>query len=88
MHWLEFLFGLALGAAIVWAFLRRRRTLRDRLRTETELDDDAVERILREGRLEVDDPDPLDLDEIARAEEEFWESEAWDPAEEDRSPGG
>lgn len=83
MRWLDFLSGIALGAVIVWAFLQRRRHLRERIENEG-LDDTAVERIIREGRLEVDDPGPLDLEEIARAEEEFWKSEPWDPAEDDR----
>lgn len=82
MHWLEFLSGAALGALIVWAFLRRRRALRETL-TGPGVDDEAVERIIREGSLRVEEPEPLDLDEIARAEDAFWESEAWDPAEED-----
>lgn len=80
---LDFLAALALAALIVWAYLRRRRALRDRLRGPG-LDDDSVARIIRQGSLEVEEPDALDLDEIARAEEDFWESEAWDPAEEDR----
>ena len=83
MPWLEFLSGLALGAMIVWAFVRRRRHLRERIDSPA-LDDDAVERIIRQGSLHLDDPEPLDLDEIARAEDEFWDREAWDPAEEDR----
>ncbi|MDT8341232.1 MAG: hypothetical protein RQ751_06940 [Longimicrobiales bacterium] len=82
MRWLEFLSGAVLGAVIVWAFLRRRRVLRETVRAAG-LDDTAVERIIREGRLDVDDPGPLDLDEIERAEEAFWESEGWDPAEEE-----
>lgn len=83
MRWLDFLSGLALGAVIVWAYLLRRRHLRERIDSDG-LDDSAVERIIREGRLEVEEAGPLDLDEIARAEEEFWDSESWDPAEEDR----
>lgn len=78
----SFLSGLALGAVIVYAFLRRRRALRQKIRPE--LDDAAVERIIHQGSLEVEEHDPLDLDEIARAESEFWETETWDPAEEDR----
>lgn len=83
MHWLDFLAGLALGAVIVWAFLQRRRMLKDRIEGPG-LDDEAIDRILREGELEFEKPEPLDLDEIARAEEEFWSSEGWDPAEEER----
>lgn len=81
MPWLEFLSGLFLGALIVWAFLRRRRDLKERIESPA-LDDDAVERIIRQGSLHMDDPEPLDLDEIARAEDDFWDSEGWDPAEE------
>lgn len=81
MPWLEFLSALALAALIMWAYLRRRGELRARIETPA-LDDQAVDRIIREGQLEVEDPEPLDLDEIARAENEFWESEGWDPAEE------
>lgn len=40
------------------------------------LTDDDVRRIERTGRTEAD-VGPLDLDEIERAEEEFWE-ESWD----------
>lgn len=83
MRWLEFVAGLALGAIIVWAWLRRRRSLHDQIHGPG-LDDEAVERIIHQGTLEVEVPEPLDLDEIARAENEFWESEGWDPAEEDR----
>ena len=78
----SFLSALALGAVIVYAFLRRRRALQEKIRPP--LDDSAVDRIIHQGSLEVEEHDPLDLDEIARAEDEFWEREAWDPAEEDR----
>jgi len=81
MSSLGFLGGLALGVAIVWAFVRRRRALRETIQTPS-LDDAAVDRIIREGVIRVEDPEPLDLEEIARAEEDFWDSEGWDPAEE------
>ncbi|HEV2149908.1 MAG TPA: hypothetical protein VGR37_21095 [Longimicrobiaceae bacterium] len=46
------------------------------------VDDDALRRILAEGTLAAEDGDePLDLEEAARAEEEFW-SESWDEPEE------
>jgi len=47
------------------------------------VDDAAVRRILEEGSLETDEGDegPLDLEEAARAEEEFW-AESWDEPEE------
>jgi len=81
MSSLGFLGGLVLGVAIVWAFVRRRRALRETIETPS-LDDAAVDRIIREGVIRVEDPEPLDLEEIARAEEDFWDSEGWDPAEE------
>lgn len=46
------------------------------------VDDDAVRRILEEGTLTTDEDDePLDLEEAARAEEEFW-AESWDEPDE------
>lgn len=46
------------------------------------VDDDAVRRILEDGTLSTgDDDEPLDLEEAARAEEEFW-AESWDEPEE------
>ncbi len=47
------------------------------------VDDDAVRRILHTGRLGAGDDDdaPLDMDEAARAEEEFF-GESWDEPEE------
>ncbi len=83
MRWIDFLSGLALGAIIVFAFVQRRRLLRRRIEPQV-LDDDAVEQIIHEGSLEVEEHEPLDLDEIAKAEEEFWQREGWDSAEEDR----
>ena len=70
---------LALVVAVVaLRRLRDRRTLhRDRL----VVDDAAIDRILREGTLTAGDDEPLDDEEIARAEEEFWE-ESWDEPEE------
>jgi hypothetical protein len=86
VRWFDFLSGAALGALIVWAWLRRRRALRERLsQAAPRIDDRAVEEILRRGVLETREDEPLDLDEIARAEREFWETEGWDPAEGDRA---
>ena len=45
------------------------------------IDDEALERIIRTGRIETDDEEPLDLNAAARAEEEFW-GESWDEPEE------
>ena len=45
------------------------------------VDDDAVRRILETGVIDADDEEALDLDQAARAEEEFWD-ESWDEPEE------
>lgn len=84
MIWIEFLSAAALGFVIVWAWLRRRRSLREKIRRDPVVDDDTVEEILRGGVVRTEEDEPLDLDEIARAEDDFWETESWDPAEEDR----
>ncbi len=84
MSWIDFFAGAALGAVIVLAWIRRRRSLRERIReASSRVDDRAVEEIIRRGVLEVEGDEPLDLDEIAEAERAFWETEEWDRAEED-----
>ncbi|MEJ2539429.1 MAG: hypothetical protein P8188_05585 [Gemmatimonadota bacterium] len=84
MRWLEFLSGVVVGVALVWAWRRRRRLLRERVRQAgPQVDDRAVEQILRHGVLETREDEPLDLDEIARAERDFWATEGWDAAEEE-----
>ncbi|HSM03490.1 MAG TPA: hypothetical protein VK858_02665 [Longimicrobiales bacterium] len=86
MRWVEFLAGAAVGAVLVLAWVRRRRVLRERIQqASASLDDRAVEEIIHRGVLEVEGDEPLDLDEIAEAERAFWETEEWDPAEEDRA---
>lgn len=83
MKLLAALFGLAVGVLIVVAWLRYRRALRE-WTEQPRLDDAAVEQIIARGVVHLEDAEPLDPEEIARAEEEFWESEGWDPAEEER----
>lgn len=83
MRILAALFGLFTGVAIVVAYLRYRRGLRERLE-RPRLDDRAVEQIIERGVVSLEDSEPLDLDEISRAEDEFWESEGWDAAGEER----
>jgi hypothetical protein len=79
MTWLWILFGVL--AAL--AGIRYRARLRSGHPHGPTVDDDAIRRILDEGTLMTteDDEEPLDLDEVARAEEEFW-SESWDEPEE------
>jgi hypothetical protein len=74
-----------LGALVAGAGLRYRRRLRSERPSEhpPAVDDLALQRILDEGTLPAADDEPLDMDEVARAEEEFW-SESWDEPEEYR----
>ena len=44
------------------------------------VDDDAIRQILERGTLSTG-PEPLDMGEIARAEDDFW-AESWDEPEE------
>jgi hypothetical protein len=70
---------LAIAAGVV--FVVRRLAAR---RRRAALDDEAIREIERTGTFEGRDPaddEPLDLDEIAAAEEEFWK-EGWDEPEE------
>jgi hypothetical protein len=45
------------------------------------VDDDALRRIVEDGSLSTEEDEPLDLEEAARAEEEFW-NETWDEPDE------
>lgn len=73
---------IALAALVAVVGLARRARMRERRGSRPELDDAAIQRILDEGRLPFEQADePLDLEEAARAEEEFW-AEDWDEPEE------
>lgn len=71
------LLTLLLWVAAVRRVLARRRRPRPRI----VVDDAAIERILRHGSLSTGEDEPLNEDEIARAEQEFWE-ESWDEPDE------
>ena len=58
--------------------LRIRKTLEV---TPPRIEDDDVRRIVENGVLVTDDPEPLDLKKIQREEEELW-GESWDEVEE------
>lgn len=79
--WISALFGILalLGGA---RYLRRISRVRSqRSGSPPPVDDAAVRRILHDGTITApDEDDALDLDEIARAEDEFW-SESWDEPE-------
>ena len=67
---------LAAGARYLYRLRAARRP-----RRAPRVDDDALRRIIETGTLAAADDDRLDMDEAARAEEEFW-SETWDEPEE------
>lgn len=66
---------LAAGAAV------RMRVRSATRREEVELDEEMIRRIEEEGRLETDEREPLDWDEIREEEDRFW-SETWDEPDE------
>lgn len=72
--------GLLMALLAVAGGLLARRKLRAG-RRKSVLSDDMVRRIEEEGRLRVDVPEPLDLDEIREEEDEFW-AQTWDKPEE------
>lgn len=76
-------FWIVLAVLVAIAAVRRAAATRELRRREgAGLDDAAVQRIVDEGRVHLaGDDEPLDQDEIARAEEEFWDA-SWDEPEE------
>jgi len=71
---------MGLGLLVVVAGVGYRFRIRGELeRGSGSLSDDKIRRIVERGSVELDD-DPLDMEEIERAEEEFWE-ERWDEPE-------
>lgn len=74
--------AVAIGAVLVYAWWRSRRTLRSRVDAERlRVDDDAIRAIESTGRLRTSDDEPLDLEEIEEEERRFWEDDDWNPAE-------
>ncbi len=73
--------GVGLGVMVISARvslrLRRSRKVEEKAQI---LDDQAVDRIIRQGKLSINE-DVLDLDAIDDEEERFW-SETWDEPEE------
>ena len=76
LFWFVFGAGLASLAIAAGVSLRARRALALR-RGQLVLDDAAIDQIIDQGEIWVDDDEPLDLDEIDDEEERFW-SESWD----------
>ena len=75
MTWIWIAFALLIAAL----GLRRRAASAP---AAPRVDDDAIRRIMEDGTLALhDDDEPLDVEEAARAEEEFFD-ESWDEPEE------
>lgn len=81
--WILWPVWLLLGALLLVAWLTVRTRLHHISRQPgPAVDDDAVRRIMEEGTLTTDEDEPLDIDEIRREEQAFWEEERWDDADE------
>lgn len=76
--WFPPLLLLVLVLAAAWRLRQRREQVRG---GSFRIDDEAIEQILSHGSLSAPDDEPLDEEEIARAEEEFWQ-QSWDEPEE------
>lgn len=71
-----------LGALVAFAWISMRRNLKRSIHVPPpRVDQDDIRRIEEEGTLRRDDPEPLDLKQISREEDEFWR-EPWDEPEE------
>jgi hypothetical protein len=71
--------GFALMLTVVVVLHYRRRAASSA--QDSLLTDDMIRQIEQQGRLDLEDEEPLDLDEIRELEEQFWE-ESWDEPEE------
>lgn len=74
---LTLVFPLSLVVLLVAAGVALRSRRKEGFGRRSVLDDHAIDRIIREGEIWVEDDEPLDLDEIEDEEERFW-SESWD----------
>jgi|TARA_B100000809_G_C15105336_1_gene518510 hypothetical protein len=71
-----------LGALVAYAWISMRWRIRKSIEVPPpRIDQDDIRRIEEKGSLLTDDPEPLDLEQISREEDEFW-SETWDEPEE------
>lgn len=90
MEWFGILAFLVFPILAV-AVLRRLRDRMDQRTRGPRLDDDAVERIVSEGRIWLEDDEPLDADAIREEEDRFWREARWEGAsnwdgDEEREP--
>ena len=71
-----------LGTLVAYAWIAMRLKLKRSMDfSPPRIDQDDIRRIEEEGALLRDDPESLDLKQISREENEFW-NETWDEAEE------
>ncbi len=71
-----------LGALVAYAWISMRLKLKRSIEDPVpHVDEDAIRRIEEEGALFTDGPEPLDLEQISREEDDFWR-ESWDEPEE------
>ena len=75
-------FGSLLALLVLIAGVLYLRRLRAQRSSEANgITDDMIHQIEHQGRLDVDEPEPLDLDHIREEESRFWEEEPWDEPE-------
>ncbi len=80
--WILWPIWLLLAALVLVAWLTTRVRLRHlSSQPGPAVDDEAIRQILDEGRLTTEEDEPLDIDEVRREEQAFWEEERWDEAE-------
>ena len=79
LFWVGFGFGLGVMVISAQLSLRLRRSRKIEQKAQI-LDDQAVDRIIRHGKISINE-DVLDLEAIDDEEERFW-SETWDEPEE------
>jgi hypothetical protein len=79
MTWIPMVLAAIAGVAGIRYLIRLRST--HSAEAPPTIDDDAIRRILETGTLSSG-PEPLDMEEIDRAEEDFWAESSWDEPEE------
>ncbi len=72
------MFWFFLVALVVYAWFSTRRRIKRSIEVSHPLiDADDIRRIEEVGSILTDDPEPLDLEQIGKEEDEFWK-ETWD----------
>lgn len=80
MSWIWILFG----ALAAFAGLRHRAKIKETRGHggPPRVDDEALRSILHEGRISTPEDEPLDMEEAAEAEDDFWGESSWEEPEE------